>query len=164
MLYRPQTNYSLQSQAEHTLIKDKLTLYLEAQVAYQRQNYSFPQSLSHSMTATDPYNPFRTGVTPGFVGIPITVLFDTPDIRDPSSLQERHDGRLTLGLKGRLNERWEWTFDASGQYQRLFSDAHNPPNFISTFLNRPGPNDPGAATAVRENEDAEPKEAHIKVH
>lgn len=42
VLYRPQTNYSLQSQAEHTLIKDKLTLYLEAQVAYQRQNYSFP--------------------------------------------------------------------------------------------------------------------------
>ncbi len=149
VLYRPQTNYSLQSQAEHTIIKDKLTLYLEAQVAYQRQNYSFPQSLSHSMTATDPYNPFRTGVTPGFVGIPIIVLFDTPDIRDPSSFQEREDGRLTIGLKGKLSEKWEWTFDASGQYQRLFSDAHNPPNNLSTFLTRPGPNDPGAATAVR---------------
>ncbi len=147
VLYRPQDNYAFQAQFEHEFIKDKLSFYLESNVAYQRQNYSFPQFLTHTMTATDPFNPFRTGVTPGFVGIPITVLFDTPDIRDPSSFQARNDARLTFGFKGKTWRDWEWTFDVSGQYQRLFSDAHNPQNNLSTYLNRAGTTDTPAGVA-----------------
>lgn len=146
VLYRPQDNYALQTQFEHTF-SDKLSFYLESNLAYQRQNYRFPQFLTHSMTATDPNNPFRTSVTPGFVGIPITVLFDTPDIRDPSSFQARNDARLTFGFKGKTWRDWEWTFDVSGQYQRLFSDAHNPQNNLSTYLNRAGTTDTPAGVA-----------------
>ena len=146
ILYRPASNYALQTQFEHTF-SDKLSLYVESNIAYQRQNYSFPQSLTHTMTATDAFNPFRTGVTPGFVGIPITVLFDTPDILDPSSFQARDDARFMIGLKGKTWRDWEWTFDVSGQYQRLFSDAHNPSTLLSTFLTTAGTADTPAGTA-----------------
>jgi len=147
VLYRPQENFALQTQFEHDFVKDKLSFYLESNVAYQYQNYSFPQFLSHGMPPTDPFNPFRTGVVPGFVGIPITVLFDTPDIRDPSSRQTRDDARLTFGFKGKTWRDWEWTLDASGQYQRLFSNGRNPQNDLSTYLSRAGVTDtpPGIA-------------------
>jgi outer membrane receptor protein involved in Fe transport len=148
VLYRPQENYSLQTQLEHDFIKDKLSFYLESNVAYQRQNYRFPQFLTVSLTATDPNNPLRTGVTPGFVGVPATLVFDTPDIRDPSSFQARDDARLTFGFKGTTWRDWQWTFDVSGQYQRLFSDAHNPQNNLGTYLTRRGPNDPGTGVAA----------------
>jgi len=134
VLYRPQDNYSVQLQFEHTFVPDKLSLYVETNAAAQRQNYSFPQFNILSLTATNPMNPFRTGVTPGFVGIPLTILIDTPDIRDPSSLQERNDARLTVGLKGKASDRWEWTFDISSQYQRLYSEGYNPQTYLSSLL------------------------------
>ncbi|MBL9203811.1 MAG: TonB-dependent receptor plug domain-containing protein [Opitutaceae bacterium] len=134
ILYRPQDNYSVQLQVEHDFIPDRLSFYAEANASYQRQNYEFPQSFSLSLAANHPFNPFRTGVTPGFAGVPIVVMMDTPDITDPSSLQERNDARLTLGLKGKINEDWEWTLDGSAQYQRLYSDAYNPSNYLQSLL------------------------------
>lgn len=147
VLYRPQDNYSVQVQLEHAFIPKRLEFYLESNVAFQRQNYSFPQYNLISLSATHPLNPFRTGVTPGFVGVPITINLDTPDIRDPSSLQERNDARLTLGFKGSLNDRWDWTFDVSGQYQRLYSEGYNPQNYLSSFLTVLGKADSATATA-----------------
>jgi len=134
VLYRPQDNYSVQLQFEHAFVPERLSLYVETNAAAQRQNYSFPQYNVLSLTATHPMNPFRTGVTPGFVGIPITILLDTPDIRDPSSMQERNDARFTAGLKGKVGDRWEWTFDVSSQYQRLYSEGYNPQNYLSSLL------------------------------
>jgi iron complex outermembrane recepter protein len=135
VLYRPQDNYSAGLQLEHDILPDgKLSFYAEANAAFQRQLYFFPQFFSLSLAANHPFNPFRTNVTPGFVGLPVTLMMDTPDIEDPSSLQERNDARLTLGFKGKVNDNWEWTFDASGQYQRLYSDAYNPSNYLTSLI------------------------------
>jgi iron complex outermembrane recepter protein len=135
VLYRPQDNYSAQLQLEHDILPGgRLSMYVEANAGYQRQLYFFPQFFGLTLPANHPFNPFRTGVTPGFAGIPVNVMLDTPDIDDPSSLQERNDARLTVGFKGKVNDNWEWTFDMSGQYQRLYSDAYNPSNYLQTVL------------------------------
>jgi iron complex outermembrane recepter protein len=141
-LIRPMTNYSVGLQLEHEILSgDRLNFYSEAQLAYQPTSISYPQSFNLTLPANHPYNPFRTGVTPGFAGSPVRVYFDFPDIDDPDTAQERHDARVTLGLKGKLRDNWEWSLDASGQYQRLFADSNNPSNYFQLLLNtvtRPG--------------------------
>ncbi len=135
VLYRPEDRSSLNAQLEHEFIPDKLSFYAELGASYFRSNYSFPQiTPAISLTATDPLNPFRTGVTPGFIGLPITVYVDALDLPDPSLFQERQGARTVLGFKGKLGHRWEWSLDGSGEYGRSHSDGRNPTQNLSTFL------------------------------
>jgi hypothetical protein len=150
VLYVPSTLYGLTATLDHTLRPEKLFVYAEATIALKRDNYTFPTSLGFpyglGFTATDALNPFRTNVTPGFVGVPVRVYYDPVDIPDSSTLQERNGASLTLGIKGNLGTRWNWTLDANGDYARQGSDAYVPVNYLQTFVTRPGPTDSGTGT------------------
>ncbi len=140
VLYVPSDLYGFTATLDHTFIKDKLEAYAEVTVSQKRDNYSFPTSLGFpyglGLSATDPLNPFRTNVTPGFVGVPVRVYYDPRDIPDSSTLQERNGVSLTLGVKGKLTSRWSWTFDVNGDYARQGSDAYVPVNYLQTFVTR----------------------------
>ena len=136
MIYRPEDRYSFTSQLEHEIIPTQLSLYAEVGVSYFRSSYSFPQFLAAlPLTATDSLNPFRTGVTPGFVGVPITVYYDPVDLPDPTLFQERQGARALLGFKGRLFDRWEWSLDGTGEYGRSHSTGRNPNQNMTNFVN-----------------------------
>lgn len=135
IIYRPEDRYSFSSQLEHEFVKDKLSMYAEAGVTYFRSEYSFPMNLATlSLSATDPLNPFRTNVTPGFVGVPVTVYYDPVDLPDPSLFQERQGARALLGFKGRLNDKWEWSLDGTGEYGRSHSTGINTNQNLNTFV------------------------------
>lgn len=145
-LYEPVDNYNLTSQLEHTFIPEKLHGYIELSLGLQRKNYSYPQSGTNiALSATDPLNPFRTGVTPGFVGRAVTVFLDPIDVPDPSLLIERERARLVVGLKGKTWRDWEWSLDVAGDYAHSVASSNNPTNSLSTLLTRGAP---GGAAAV----------------
>ncbi len=136
VLYRPEERYSFNSTLEHTFVQDRLDFYAEVDVNYMRSEYSFPQmALAYTLTATDPLNPFRTNVTPGFVGVPITVYFDPVDLPDPSLFQDRRGVRGVVGFKGKIGDRWEWSLDGSGEYGRSHSTGTNTTQNLNTFIN-----------------------------
>lgn len=132
-IYNPEDNYSLNVEFEHVLTP-KLSLYAEVGYVYLRSKFSFPQSLALSLTATDPLNPFRTGVTPGFVGRPVSIFFDPSDIADPSSFEERETIRGVLGVKGKFFEKWEWSLDGSYDYNHTYTSSNNTVNLLPSLL------------------------------
>jgi iron complex outermembrane recepter protein len=129
ILYEPIDAYSINAQIEHQLIPEKLEAYGEFTVGYNRRNYTYPEVASVALTATDPLNPFRTNVTPGFVGRAVTVYFDAPDIRDGWSIHEFDSARAVVGVKGKLNDNWEWSMDGAIDY------AHNASVVWTTLSN-----------------------------
>ena len=129
ILYEPIDAYSINAQVEHRFIPEKLEAYGEFTVGYNRRNYTYPEVASLALTATDPLNPFRTGVTPGFVGRAVTVFFDAPDVRDGWSLHEFDSARAVLGLKGKINSNWDWSIDGTMDY------AHNASVVWTTLSN-----------------------------
>ncbi len=135
LLYSPGDRYNFTSQLEHEFIADKLSLYAELGTSYFRSQYEFPQNVALlSLAATHPFNPFRTNVTPGFVGVPVTVYYDPVDLPDPSLFLENNSARALLGFKGKLNDNWEWTLDGTGEYGRSHSSGENPTQNLNTFL------------------------------
>jgi iron complex outermembrane recepter protein len=129
VLYEPIDTYSANAQLEYDILKDdRLSGYGEFTYGFNRKQYSFPQSTAVSLSATDPLNPFRANVTPGFVGRPVTVYLHTPDIEEPSTAWEYESARAVLGLKGKLSERFEWSVDGAIDYADNTVDSNNPPN------------------------------------
>jgi iron complex outermembrane receptor protein len=139
VIYEPIDSTSINAQVEHKLIPEKLEAYGEFTVGYNRREIDYPELLSVSLTATDPLNPFRTGVTPGFVGRPVTVLLDTPDLTDAGSLQEYQSARAVLGLKGKITSKWDWSVDGAIDYANSTSNANSPTNYLVSLsaLTRP---------------------------
>ncbi|WP_438480340.1 TonB-dependent receptor [Oleiharenicola lentus] len=139
MMYRPEERYNFTSQIEHEIFGDKLGLYAEVDAGYFRSEYSTPQLVaSLNLTATDPINPFRTGVTPGFVGVPVQVYLDPIDLPDSTLFQERNSARALLGFKGEIGDRWSWSIDGTGEYSRSYSAGSNPAQNLITFLTAAG--------------------------
>lgn len=130
IIYEPIDSYSLNAQLAHEFFKDRLSAYGEFTVSYNRKHYSFPQSVAIGLTATDPLNPFRTGVTPGFVGRAVTIYLDTPDVPDPDALYEYESARAVVGLKGKFTERWDWSADATIDYAHSTVSSNNPTNSV----------------------------------
>ncbi|MSU25180.1 MAG: hypothetical protein EXS32_15345 [Opitutus sp.] len=126
ILYEPIDAHSINAQIEHKFIPEKLEAYGELTVGYNRRHYTFPEVSSFALTATDPLNPFRTGVTPGFVGRAVTVFFDAPDVRDGWSVHENDSARAVLGLKGTLSRNWSWSIDGTIDYAHNASVVWNP--------------------------------------
>jgi outer membrane receptor protein involved in Fe transport len=116
ILYEPIDASNINAQIEHKFIPGKLEAYGEFTLAYNRRNYTYPEVSSFALTATDPLNPFRTGVTPGFAGRAVTVFYDAPDVRDGWSIHENDSARAVLGLKGRISENWSWSVDGTIDY------------------------------------------------
>jgi iron complex outermembrane receptor protein len=56
------------------------------------------------------------------------------DLPDPSLFQERQGARALLGFKGRLNDRWEWSLDGTGEYGRSHSTGINTNQNLNTFV------------------------------
>jgi iron complex outermembrane receptor protein len=144
ILYEPTDSYGVNAQLEHEFVKDKLTGYGEFTLGYNDKSYSMPQGLVIYLTATDPLNPFRTNITPGFVGRPVTVYLDTPDLPDASVEYRGEAARAVLGLKGKISERWEWSVDGVIDYSHNTADSINPVTDLTnlTALNPfadPGP-------------------------
>ncbi len=135
LLYRPVENYSFGAQLEHALLSDeKLSLFFETVVSYQRQDYSYPSFQRWNLEANHILNPFRDtdGAGP-LVGVPIIVYMDPTDLEDSSDLQERTDARVTVGLKGKIGPRWDWMFDLSAQRGAADSTSSQPANYAYYF-------------------------------
>ena len=113
VLYIPQESISANAQIEHKFFDEKLEGYAELTYTKNKRDYSFPQSLSLSLTATDPLNPFRTGVVPGFAGRAVSVYLDTTDLGDSRAVFDYETMRAVMGLQGKPSERWSWSLDAS---------------------------------------------------
>ncbi|MCC5023239.1 MAG: TonB-dependent receptor plug domain-containing protein [Candidatus Synoicihabitans palmerolidicus] len=100
IIYEPIDAYSLNAILEHEFVPDQLDGYLEFTLGRNERSYSMPQSLSIDLSADDPLNPFRTNVTPGFVGRPIYIYLDASDLPDASVKSQYDSARLVAGLKG----------------------------------------------------------------
>lgn len=150
VIYEPVDALSFTAILEHEFIPKRLEGYAEFTLGRNKRDYSYPQSLSVPLTATDPLNPFRTGVTPGFVGRSVTLYLDTPDLPDSSAKHRYDSARLVAGLKGEINERWQWSVDGTLDYTKglLDSDA---PSANLTELNKISPySSPGPAASAEE--------------
>lgn len=129
VLYEPIAAFNANAQVEYDMLKeDRLGAYGEFTYGFTSKDYSFPQSTVINLSATDPLNPFRTNVTPGFVGRPVSIHLHTPDIEEPSTAWEYESARAVLGLKGKLSERFEWSVDGAIDYAHNTVDSNNPPN------------------------------------
>ncbi len=149
VIYEPIEAFSLSAILEHEFSPDRLEGYAELNLGRVEKNYAAPQSFSISLNETDPLNPFRTDVTPGFVGRPITVFLDLPDLPDPEFDSRYDSARLVAGLKGQLTETWEWSVDGTLDYTESEVHSLNPEQAVSDLnalapFASPGPSAPAA--------------------
>jgi len=145
VLYEPVDSYNLNAQWGHRFGDGELEAYGEFALGHNRKDYSTVQQIAIDLSETDPLNPFRTEVTPGFVGRPIKIILDTPDLPDPSVLYEDEYARTVLGLKGRLTKRWQWSADAVFDYAHSSVDSKNPIENLTTLTSLSPFADPGPA-------------------
>lgn len=132
ILRRPTETYSFTAQIEHVFVPEKWELYLEISYSRAVDRFSTAESVNALLlNRTDPLNPFRTNVVPGFVGRPITVFFDPVDLPDNVFDQKNSGARFVAGMKGMINERWNWTVDSSFDH----TDTHTTIDSPNTSLN-----------------------------
>lgn len=126
-IYTPSTMLSLGATAEHKLFGDRVTLYLEGSATRNTQDIHSPKffgtGTSYTLSATHPYNPFRTGVTPGFVGRSVILNVLPTDLRDSQTDMVRDSYRVVAGLKGKFSEKWEWTLDGTSEVTVIEGDS-----------------------------------------
>jgi iron complex outermembrane receptor protein len=146
-IYTPTDTFNLGLQAEYELTP-KITAYSELSYINYRSQYAFAQGLALNLSATDPLNPFRTGVTPGFVGKAVRVFFDPLDIPPPDVTEKRITARAVFGLRGKLGEDWEWSVDTSGDYNGTYTYSNNRVNNLGTLLTRGAPGGAAIGTST----------------
>jgi iron complex outermembrane recepter protein len=144
-IYTPSEAYSLTFTGEHQIIRDLLTLYGEFSATSNRQKIRNPKffgaGTSYAMAATHPFNPFRTGVTPGFVGRAVILNVFMPDARPNITEMRRDTYRAVGGIKGRIGSDWEWSFDLTSEVTEIHGDSQvgadniNLATFFSTATN-----------------------------
>jgi iron complex outermembrane recepter protein len=137
LIYEPIDSLSLNAQIEHVFIKDRLESYGEFTVTRGSKNFTYPTNpATVSLAATSALNPFRTNVTPGFVGRPVTVAIDPVDIPDSESRGRSDSARAVIGLKGRFSAKWSWSLDGAADYAHNMTAANTRLNYIATtFIN-----------------------------
>lgn len=145
VIYEPSESFSLNAILEHAFRPDSLEGYAELTLGRSERNYSFPQNFNIYLGADDPLNPFRNGVTPGFVGRSVTVFLDLPDIPDTTAAQRYDSARLVAGLKGKLNERVQWSVDGTLDYTDGTVDSNAPSVNLSELTKLSPYSDPGPA-------------------
>ncbi len=126
-IYTPSESLSINFTGEHQLIPDQLTLYAEFGFNTNRQEIEnakfFGAGTNYAMSATHPFNPFRTGVTPGFVGRAVILNVLMTDARPNLTEMRRDSYRGVLGLKGKFGEKWEWTLDGTSEVTEIRGDS-----------------------------------------
>jgi iron complex outermembrane recepter protein len=86
-LYNPTESYSLNVTYNHELKKDRLFAYAELGLGYTFHEFQTPpQPQTVNLTATNPRNPFRTGVVPGYPGQAVRLFYLPADL--PGTLQD----------------------------------------------------------------------------
>jgi iron complex outermembrane receptor protein len=135
ILYNPQDSYNFNAQIDHHFLPEgRLDGYAELTYNFRRQDLTYPEFTGISLAATDPLNPFRTGVTPGYVGQAVTLFFDPVDLPDSRALMEYAATRAVLGLKGKLADKWEWSADATVDYNESHVSNYNPAAAINNIV------------------------------
>ena len=126
-IYTPSKSASVSSTVEHALIRDRVTLYSELSFTRNDQNIRNPKffgaGTSYGMSATHPFNPFRTGVTPGFVGRAVILNVLPVDARENTTDMRRDAYRGVLGLRGKIGEKWEWSLDGTSEVTVIRGDT-----------------------------------------
>lgn len=101
-LRNPSTNLAAVLNLEHAVFGDALGVYTELTWRRAEEEVVFPTANSAiTLSATDPRNPFRTNVTPGFVGRQVTIFRDLVDLGDDVQTGIRETQRVVVGLKGK---------------------------------------------------------------
>jgi iron complex outermembrane recepter protein len=126
-IYTPSQALAINFTGEHQLVPDRLTLYGEFSFNTNRQDIEnakfFGSGTSYTMSATHPFNPFRTGVTPGFVGRAVILNVLMTDARPNLTEMRRDSYRAVMGIKGRIGEKWEWTLDGTSEVTEIVGDS-----------------------------------------
>lgn len=126
-IYTPSRALALSFTGEHQLIRDRLTAYGEFSFTRNQQDIRNPKffgaGTSYAMGATHPFNPFRTGVTPGFVGRAVILNVLMNDARPNTTDMRRDTYRAVAGLKGKIGENWDWSFDATSEVTEIHGDS-----------------------------------------
>lgn len=144
-IYTPSKMISLGATAEHQLVRDRITLYTEFNFTRNSQDIHNPKFFGSGTTltlsATHPFNPFRTGVTPGFVGRSVVLNMLPVDLRDSGTDMRRDSYRAIMGLKGKVGDKWEWSLDGTSEVTVIAGDSQVGADniilasFFSTFSN-----------------------------
>lgn len=126
-LRNPSTNYAAVLNLEHAMFGDALGFYTELTWRRAEDEVVFPTANTHiSLSATDPRNPFRTNVTPGFVGRAVTVYRDLVDLGDDVQTGIRETQRVVAGLKGKWTSNGRpFNWSADGSWDRNVSTIHS---------------------------------------
>ncbi len=147
-LFTPSKRASLNATYTHEFVPERLTGYAELGLDYNRTYTQSPIAQSQSgLSATDPRNPFRVNVTPGFPGQAISVFGRASDLPGTRRATENGTVRLVLGFNGKLNilsRPWRWAFDVSADYNRRYSVGYLPLQMLGA-INSLAPTRPLAA-------------------
>lgn len=137
MLYNPDEAISLNMTFNHELRKDRLSWYAELGLGHSQYDVMSPSiPMRIIMSATDPRNPFRTNVVPGYVGQAINYYYLPSDIPGTEQITKNSTVRLVLGLNGKLNlwgRDWSWALDATSDYNRRYAFGYAPAQTMSTL-------------------------------
>ncbi|MBP8256677.1 MAG: TonB-dependent receptor, partial [Opitutaceae bacterium] len=97
------------------LTEGGLEAFAELGYRYSTYGAAYPGFLpAVTLSATHAFNPFRTGVAPGFVGKAVRILFDPTDLPDARTDSRQQAYRVVGGLKGKLSaDNWLWSADLS---------------------------------------------------
>ncbi|MBA4136725.1 MAG: hypothetical protein C0518_05355 [Opitutus sp.] len=144
-IYTPSRALTVSLSGEHQIIRDRLTAYGEFFYTGNRQDIEnskfFGTGTTLTLGPTHPYNPFRTGVVPGFVGRSVAVNVLMTDARPNTTEMVRDTYRAVAGLKGKIGERWDWSLDGTSEVAVIRGDSQvgadniNLASFFSTAAN-----------------------------
>lgn len=138
-LFNPSRSINLNATFTHELIKDRLSWYAELGLGYSDMEFQTPpQPRSLTLLPTDPRNPFRTGVVPGYPGQRIQLYYYPSDL--PGTLQKTSNAtiRTVLGLNGKfelLGHEWRWAVDGSSDYNARKAFGYTPDQLLNSLLN-----------------------------
>ena len=129
-LYNPSESASLNMTYNHELRADRLFWYAEVGLGHTQYEFETPPFPQFAiMDATDPRNPFRTGVIPGYPGQTVTYFYQPVDLPGTTQKSENSTLRLVLGLNGQVElgrRSWKWAFDTSSDYNRRYAFGKTP--------------------------------------
>ncbi len=138
-MFNPARSANLNATFNHEIVKDRLSWYAELGLGYSDTHFTSPVSpRSLSLSATDPRNPFRTGVVPGYPGQRIQLYYYPADL--PGTFQHTRNitSRLVLGVNGKfhlLGHEWKWSLDGSSDYNARKAFGYTPDQLFNSLAN-----------------------------
>lgn len=138
-LFNPSKSSNLNATYNQELIKERLSVYAELGLGYSDMQASTPpQGRSLTLLPTDPRNPFRAGVVPGYPGQRIVLYYFPIDL--PGTFQHTRNitVRSVLGINGKFRlfgHDWKWALDGSSDYNARKAFGYTPDQLLNSILN-----------------------------